>query len=591
MWWTRAPSAVSSLACWMPKPITGASRTEAMMNAMLGSRRPVSQSIPTVSSATEAKINSTGRANRWGMTMTESRPPSTPPAARIEVIDFKTPGGSEAVQQGVAQKAAAGSQRDQPPSGPGVDRGGRKPLGHHIAGEADRQPDDGCLRHPVAPALGKREGEAEQISAERSHPGDRVRADFRGEMVGGAQHADASQRAETKPDGDEAGCQGFGGTIGGQSVVRVGGSAQDDIAGQRRAGRRQWPAGRASRTSAPGPAGWARSQTDRAGRPPGCRHWKWRRGSTALPVRVAAASHAGGATVLNNNTMAGRVLTARRQTTVHDAGRGVGLSGGQMKRQHRQERQHHGRADLDLGSLAHQPGGPGVAEQERQLEIKHGPQPGGGGAAINRQELLAHQRLDGKGEEGGQRHGGDDQVGEGPDHQRVEAIGGGHKQVGGCKSSAAGQRQQRAHRRGANGGIGFAGRPAIRAFLLGDGPAHAVAAGGFDDRHQREGGGAHVPERTIPDRAGVDLAFFRKVDGREQGRAGDGSPARRRDIGRPRRGKCARWRPSPTRRGFRFSPPPVSRPPSSRRGGPRRRSRPSPRSPCCRSSAGKGAEC
>ena len=107
------------------------------------------------------------------------------------------------MQQRVTQKAAAGSQRDQPPGSPGVDRGGRKTLGHHIAGETDRQPDNGRFRHPWAPALGKRNGKAEHVSPERPHPGQRVRTDLRSEMIGGAQHADAGERAETEPASNE----------------------------------------------------------------------------------------------------------------------------------------------------------------------------------------------------------------------------------------------------------------------------------------------------------------------------------------------------------------------------------------------------
>jgi hypothetical protein len=79
-----------------------------------------------------------------------------------------------------------------------------------------------------------------------------------------------------------------------------------------------------------------------------------------------------------------------------------------MKGEHCQEGQTASRANLNHDLPSHQPGGPGVTKKERELEIEHCSQPGAGGAAKERQELLAQQRLDGKGEKRSKRHGSDD---------------------------------------------------------------------------------------------------------------------------------------------------------------------------------------
>ena len=100
---------------------------------------------------------------------------------------------------------------------------------------------------------------------------------------------------------------------------------------------------------------------------------------------------------------------------VNDAANAGGLGdliGRQVEGGDGHDGERRGGEHLEVWRLAHEPSGPAVTEEQRDLEEDHAAQPGAGRAAVDGQQAFAHDRLDGEAEERGEGYGGDDQDGQ-----------------------------------------------------------------------------------------------------------------------------------------------------------------------------------
>ena len=106
---------------------------------------------------------------------------------------------------------------------------------------------------------------------------------------------------------------------------------------------------------------------------------------------------------------------ARQRQAPDDAANAGGLGdliGRQVEGGDGHDGERRGGEHLEVWRLAHEPSGPAVTEEQRDLEEDHAAQPGAGRAAVDGQQAFAHDRLDGEAEERGEGYGGDDQDGQ-----------------------------------------------------------------------------------------------------------------------------------------------------------------------------------
>ena len=183
----------------MPTPSTGMTRTLATTSIVLGSRRPTSQATPVTSNAAAedefVRLADEIGDDRAGKQTADDR------RREHRGECSKRWGGTQAVQQGVAEEAATGSEEHELliRRGPAVHGHVGEPFPEHEHRQRQAQDHDGGHGHPAAPAAGERDHEAEEVEAEVVRTcGDGGRADFRHDVIGGAQHADAGE-GSTQP--------------------------------------------------------------------------------------------------------------------------------------------------------------------------------------------------------------------------------------------------------------------------------------------------------------------------------------------------------------------------------------------------------